>query len=155
STRDDDPFVEVGSPLPGVSLRIVDAQNSIVDEGTVGSLQITGVPVTSGYYKNPELNREGFTGEGGFKTGELGFIRQCRVSVTGRERDVVIINGANYYSHEIEAVVEEVAGVEVSYTAACAVRGPGVGTDQLAIFFHPTSSDETHLVELVREVRIR
>ncbi len=151
STTDDDLFVDVGRPLPEISLRIVDAQNQVVSEDTVGRLQVKGLMVTSGYYQNLTLNQEVFTDDGWFTTGDLGLLHEGRLTITGREKDVIIINGVNYYSHEIEAVVEEVADVEASYTAACAVRDIDSDTDQLAIFF--ALSDEARLLERVKEIR--
>ena len=153
STTDDDQFVEVGSPIPEFSMRIVDAQNQVVNEGEIGFLQAKGPTVTSGYYQNPELNGEIFTDDGWFNTGDLGFIHDGQLTITGRQKDVIIINGVNFYSHEIEAVVEEIEGVEVSYTAACAVRTSNSNTDQLAIFFNTPYSNENKLVDLLKQIR--
>jgi amino acid adenylation domain-containing protein len=153
TTGDGDPFVEVGGPIPGVSLRIVDAENRPVPEGRTGQLQVKGTPVTSGYFGRPELDREVFTADGWFKTGDLSYLRQGRLTITGREKDVIIVNGINYYSHEIEAVVEEMAGVEVANTAACGVRVGG-DTECLAVFFTPrVAGDE--LRQLLQEMRGR
>ncbi|MGD2115870.1 MAG: AMP-binding protein, partial [Acidobacteriota bacterium] len=154
STSDDDAFVEVGGPIPGVSLRIVDEADAPVPEGATGRLQVRGAPVTSGYFGRPELDAEVFTDDGWFQTGDLGVLREGRLTITGREKDVIIVNGINYYSHEIEAVVEEVEGVEVSFTAACGVRVGG-DTDHLAVFFTPRVSGAEPLRELLQEIRSR
>jgi len=153
STSDDDPFVEVGLPIPGFSMRIVDADDRLVEEGEVGRLQVKGPTVTSGYYRNPELNREVFTADGWFNTGDLGLLRDGRLTICGREKDVIIINGVNFYSHEIEAVVEEVAGIEASFTAACATREPGSDTDQMIVFFSPAVSSDDELSNMIDAVR--
>jgi amino acid adenylation domain-containing protein len=153
TTSERDSLVEVGGPIPGVSLRIVDGQNHLLEEGRIGALQVKGATVTSGYYRNPELNQEVFTPDGWFNTGDLGFLRQGRLTITGRQKDVIIVNGVNFYCHEIEAVVEEVAGVEVSYTAACAVREPGRNTDSLAIFFHPLESTGGKAATILKDIR--
>ncbi|MDF5731169.1 MAG: AMP-binding protein, partial [Rhizonema sp. PD38] len=153
ATTDEQKFVEVGAPLPGFAMRIVDAQNQVVEEQTIGQLQVKGASVTSGYYQNPRANQEAFTPDGWFNTGDLGFLHQGRLTITGRIKDVIIINGLNYYCHEIEAAVEEVKGVEVSYTAACAVRQSGINTDKLAIFFSTALCDENSLVALLKEIR--
>jgi acyl transferase domain-containing protein/acyl-CoA synthetase (AMP-forming)/AMP-acid ligase II/short-subunit dehydrogenase/acyl carrier protein len=129
-------FIEVGAPIPGVSLRIVDEEGQISPEGKIGLLQVKGLTVTSGYYQQPELNREIFTTDGWFDTGDLGLIKEGRLTITGRQKEVIIINGVNYYNHEIEAVVEAITGVSVSYTAACSVKDKQQ-QEQLAIFFHP------------------
>jgi amino acid adenylation domain-containing protein len=146
-------LVEVGRPIPGVSIRIVDSRNQVVLEGTVGRLQVKGDPLTRGYYQNPALNREVFSDDGWLTTGDLGFLHDGRLTITGREKDVIIINGINYANHEIEAVVEEVQGVERSFTAACTVRTPSSNTDSLTIFFSPTSRDEYNLAELIKAIR--
>ncbi|WOB44554.1 SDR family NAD(P)-dependent oxidoreductase [Thermoleptolyngbya oregonensis NK1-22] len=155
TTRDEDTFVDVGRPIPGVSLRIVDEQQQVVPAGQVGSLQVRGLTLTPGYYNRPDLNAECFTPDGWFITGDLGFLHTGRLTITGRQKDLIILNGANVYSHEIEAVVEELPGVEVSYTAACAVRRDQETSDRLAIFLHPTVelTDAAALRELVKAVR--
>ncbi|MEO1351478.1 MAG: AMP-binding protein, partial [Cyanobacteria bacterium J06635_15] len=144
--------VEVGAPTAGFQMRIVDSQDQVLSEKTVGRLQIKGPMVLSGYYQNPALNHSAWTEDGWFKTGDLGYFRQGRLTVTGREKDVIIINGLNHYSHEIEAIVETVDGVAVSYTAAVGIRQPKQDTDLLLIFFSPSES-QSDLAALLRTVR--
>ena len=144
-------FVSVGAPIPGVSLRVVDENNQLIPEGEVGLLQVKGETVTAGYYQQPELNQEIFTDDGWFNTGDLGFLQWGQLTITGRQKDVIIINGINYYNHEIEAVVEEIAGVTVSYTAACGVIDRQQ-QEQVAIFFH-TGEKEDGLRELINTIR--
>lgn len=157
TTSDNDQFVEVGTAIPGFSMRIVDASDQYVPEGIIGRLQVQGPNVTEGYFNNLEATQESFTADGWFKTGDLATMRNGRLTITGREKDVIIINGANYYGHEIENVVEDTLGVEVSFTAAFAIRDPGVDTDRLAICFTPTetAAGEGALSTLIREVRRR
>jgi acyl-CoA synthetase (AMP-forming)/AMP-acid ligase II/NAD(P)-dependent dehydrogenase (short-subunit alcohol dehydrogenase family)/acyl carrier protein len=155
---DEQSFVEVGTPIPDVAIRIVDGQDRTLEEGQIGRLQVTGPPVTTGYYKNPELNRECFSADGWFNTGDLGVLQDGRLTITGRAKDVIIVNGLNFYSHEVEAVVEEVEGVEVSFTAACPVRVGEKNTDQLAIFFHTQQKgwpDVLRLAKSIREMLVR
>ena len=144
SSSDDMSFVELGPPIAGASLRIVDENDQIVPEGTIGHLQVKGASVTSAYYQNPSANQEAFTDDGWFRSGDLGFLSEERLTITGRQKDVIIINGLNYYCHEIEAVVEEVEGVETSYTAACTIRMDDDHSDQLAIFFSLASDSKRY-----------
>ena len=146
-------FAELGLPVPGISLRIVDDRDRIVTEQTIGYLQVKGATVTCGYEQNSEANREAFTADGWFKTGDLGFLHRGGLTITGRTKDVIIINGNNYYSHEIESVVEEIKGVEVSYTAACGIRQPDSDTDSLTIFFHTTIFEDEALLELLKKTQ--
>ncbi|NGO73270.1 AMP-binding protein, partial [Streptomyces boncukensis] len=151
TTSDDDPFTEVGRPLPGTTLRIADEQDRTLPEGTPGRLLVKGPTVTSGYHDNPEANRAAFTSDGWFDTGDLGVLRAGALTITGRAKDVLIINGVNHYSHEIESVVEELDCAENSFTAACAVREPGATTDSLVLFTH--LRDAADRAEAVREIR--
>ncbi|WP_163862529.1 alpha/beta fold hydrolase [Myxococcus eversor] len=136
TTSDDDAVVSLGQPIPGVRLRIVDDTDRVLPEGEVGSLEIQGPSVLRGYVDNDAANRESFTADGWFRTGDRAFLREGRLTLTGRTRDTIIINGANHFGHEIEATVEELPFIDRSYTAACAVRPNGASTDQLALFFH-------------------
>jgi acyl-CoA synthetase (AMP-forming)/AMP-acid ligase II/NADP-dependent 3-hydroxy acid dehydrogenase YdfG/acyl carrier protein len=153
TTTDEDAFVEVGRPIPGVMMRIVDGSDRVVDEGMVGALQVRGEVVTRGYFRSETATREALTRDGWFKTGDLGILRDGRLTITGREKDVVIINSVNYYSHAIESAVEEVEGVVTSFTAACAVRDEKHDTDRLAVFFHPSSFEPDSLRALLKRIR--
>ena len=153
ATRDSDAFTEVGGPIPGTSVRIVDREDQPVAEGKIGSLQVRGASVTSGYLDNPTLNQESFSSDGWFKTGDLGVLRDGQLTITGREKDVIIINGANFHSHEIEAIVESLEGVETSFTAACGVRTAGQDTEQLAVFYSPSESFRNDLPSLEKQIR--
>ncbi|MCA1695879.1 MAG: AMP-binding protein, partial [Actinobacteria bacterium] len=148
-------FTEVGHPIPGVGLRIVGTDGAPLPEGTVGSLQVCGATMMSGYFRNPGANREGFTADGWFRTGDLGFLRGGRLTITGREKDVIIVAGVNYVNSEIESVIERIDGVRVTYAAACALPNPKTGSDQLGVFFTPTSDDPRDWPSIVREIHIR
>ncbi|CAM2005527.1 non-ribosomal peptide synthetase [Acanthopleuribacter pedis] len=146
-------FMDLGDPIAGFGLRVVDERGVPVPEGTVGRFQVKGCAVMTGYYRNAAVTAESFTPDGWFKTGDLALLRDGRLFLTGREKDVIIIHGLNFYAHEIEAAVEELDGVVPSFTAACAVRdGDGV-TDRLAVFFHTplTGSARNALCRRIRE----
>jgi acyl-CoA synthetase (AMP-forming)/AMP-acid ligase II len=155
TTSDDDPFVEVGAPIPGFHMRIVNRTGKILNEGQIGSLEVKGETLMKGYYGRPDLDQEVFTADGWFITGDLGYLRNGCLTITGREKDVIIINSVNYYSHEIEGVVEQIDAIATSYTAACAVRDPNGETDKLAIFFHTPLTSGPELLELFKRIRRR
>ncbi|MEO1558725.1 MAG: condensation domain-containing protein, partial [Cyanobacteria bacterium J06632_19] len=148
-------FADLGPVIPGVNIRIVDGENSVLEEDTIGHLQVSGDAISPGYYNNPEANKKSFLKNGWFDTGDLGFIHNGHLVVTGRAKETIIINGANYYSHEIETVVEEIEGIEVSYTAACAVRSQNEATEKLAIFFHSNIQKDEELLLLLQKIRLQ
>ncbi len=152
---DDAPFVEVGLPVAGISMRIIGPDESVALEGESGRLQVQGCSITPGYFENPEANTASFTADGWFETGDLASLAEGRLTITGRSKDVVIINGVNVHSHEVEAAVDELPGVDLSFTAACGVRETGDQTDRLCIFFHPVDSDSARLTGVVRRIRAK
>jgi acyl-CoA synthetase (AMP-forming)/AMP-acid ligase II/NADP-dependent 3-hydroxy acid dehydrogenase YdfG/acyl carrier protein len=131
----------VGAPLPGVRLRIAAPDGTVLPEDRVGELLIRGSTMMRGYRGNEQANRESFDSDGWFHTGDLAFVHDGAVAIVGRTKDQIVVRGVNYLAHELEAVVERVPGVRVSFSAAVGVREPGGGSDRLAIFFVPSTSD--------------
>ncbi|WP_405983601.1 SDR family NAD(P)-dependent oxidoreductase [Streptomyces sp. NBC_00872] len=146
---------EVGAPVPGVALRIVDQEGSVLPEGRVGRLHVSGRTVQNGYARNERANRESFTADGWFDTGDLGFLRDGRLFLTGRRKNMVIVNGANFPAHEIEAVVEQVPGVRPASSAVAGVPDEDTGTDALVVFFVPDTDDVPALVDAIRTALAR
>ena len=151
----DDPqtlvITEIGRPIPGIEIRITDNNNNIVSEDVIGRFQIKGIPVTKGYYNNPQVNSESFTDDGWFITGDLGFIHNGEMSITGREKDIIIINGLNYNNVEIEAVIEKNPKVKTSYSGVCSVYDFDSQKDKVIAFIVPESED-TDFLKLYQEI---
>ncbi|PEU19242.1 MULTISPECIES: non-ribosomal peptide synthetase [unclassified Bacillus (in: firmicutes)] len=151
--RDSITFTEMGGPIPGVSIRIVDQSNQLLTEDKIGRVQVKGPNIMAGYYKNEEANEEVFVGEDWFNTGDLGFINNGHLTLTGREKNVIIINGNNYYDYEIETVIEDVPGVEVTFAAACAISDEDRESDSLAIFFSPVDYHFENFIQVIQDIR--
>ena len=146
-------FTEMGEVIPGVSIRIVDQSNNLLTEDKIGRVQVKGPTIMAGYFKNVEANEEVFVGDGWFNTGDLGFINNGYLTITGREKNVIIINGNNYYDYEIETVIEDLSGVEVTFVAACAVSEEDRESDSLAIFFAPIDNHFENLIQTIKDIR--
>ncbi|MEO1592845.1 MAG: AMP-binding protein, partial [Cyanobacteria bacterium J06632_22] len=149
----DDACVKIGLPALNHAIRIVDSQNAVVTEGVIGHIQAKGPTMTAGYLNSPDQNKALFTEDGWLNTGDMGFLEAGCLAVTGREKDIIIINALNIHSQEIEAVVDQVSGVLSGYTAACGVRQTDSDTDELLICFHPDAFDPVHLAALINEIR--
>jgi acyl-CoA synthetase (AMP-forming)/AMP-acid ligase II len=127
-------FLEVGEPVPRCRLRVVDRHDNDVEEHTLGRIVIKGENVTRGFYKNSAATRAAFTADGWLKTGDLGFLRNGRLVVTGREKDTVVVNGQNYYLLDLERLAEEIEGIRSQKIAFCAVNGPSSQEEQVCAF---------------------
>lgn len=152
-------FVDLGPVMPGVEIRITDSQNKVVPEGVVGRFQIRGAVVTPGYLYNDAANAEAFVGDGWFNSGDLGFILNGRLTLTGREKEMIIVRGANFYCYEIEDVVNAVEGVEPTFVSSSAVPDAETGTEALAVMFVPkgeiAGKTDEELFALTKEIRAR
>ena len=127
----------VGQALPGVSVRVVDDVNRALAVGEIGNVQVRGPNVFKGYWRMPEKTREEFTDDGWFKTGDVGrFGGDARIpdnylSIVGRSKDLIISGGFNIYPKEIEAIIDEMAGVAES--AVIGVPHPDFGEAGVAV----------------------
>jgi long-chain acyl-CoA synthetase len=97
---EDNKVGSVGTPLNGVEIKI-DAPN----QAGIGEVLIRGPIVMPGYYRNPEANREAFTEDGWFRSGDLGYFdRQGHLYIVGRQKDVIVLpSGKNVYPEDVEA----------------------------------------------------
>jgi fatty-acyl-CoA synthase len=86
-----------GAPAPGIRLRTG-------EPGVVGEIQIAGDPVTAGYLDLP-AERQAFTPDGWLRTGDLGFVHNGHLYVTGRLKDMITVRGQNFYAEDVEDIV--------------------------------------------------
>jgi malonyl-CoA/methylmalonyl-CoA synthetase len=122
----------VGFPLPGVSVRVRGEADRELAPGEIGDIQVKGPNVFKGYWQMPEKTREEFTGDGWFKTGDVGKIdERGYVSIVGRSKDLIISGGYNVYPAEIEAYINEMPGVAES--ALVGVPHPDFGEVGVAV----------------------
>jgi acyl-CoA synthetase (AMP-forming)/AMP-acid ligase II/NADP-dependent 3-hydroxy acid dehydrogenase YdfG len=147
-------FAEVGVPIPGTAVRIVDATGQVVPENRIGRLQTRGATTMVGYHNNPTANAEAFTDDGWFVTGDLAFVHGGRLVITGREKEVVV-RSANYSCHEIESVVERVDGVLPTFVAAGSEHDPDTGTDELVVLCVLDEAGERRPDTVIGKIRTR
>ncbi|NIQ95297.1 MAG: fatty acyl-AMP ligase, partial [Desulfuromonadales bacterium] len=103
-------FAACGRPLPGHEIRVVDDKGRELPERREGRVQFRGPSASSGYYRNPEETEKLFDGDW-LDTGDLGYVAEGDLFVTGRIKDVVIVGGRNVYPHELEEAAGEIEGV--------------------------------------------
>jgi malonyl-CoA/methylmalonyl-CoA synthetase len=103
----------VGFPLPGVDLRIVDAETGkTLPQGEIGIIEVKGPNVFAGYWQMPEKTKEEFRDDGFFITGDVGVIdADGYVQIVGRSKDLIISGGYNIYPKELELLLDEEDGV--------------------------------------------
>jgi len=122
----------VGLPLPGVTLRVVDADGQPCAPGAVGGIEVKGPNVFAGYWRMPDKTRDEFTADGFFKTGDMGeLLDNGYLKIVGRAKDLIITGGLNVYPKEIEERIDALPGVAES--AVIGVPDPDFGEAVTAV----------------------
>jgi fatty-acyl-CoA synthase len=144
-------FVAVGPPLPGHEIRIVDDQERTCPERVIGRLLFRGPSMTPGYFKNEEATRA-ITKEGGFlDSGDLAYMADGEVFVTGRLKDLIIKAGRNLVPQEIEELAASVEGIRKGCVVALGVTDASSGTEKLVVVAETREADHEPLAAAVRE----
>ena len=115
-------FVLCGRPMPGYAVEVRDAQNLPRPERSIGRVCINGPSLMSGYYRN-DLATHGVLLENGWlDTGDLGYLVDGQLVITGRSKDLIIVGGRNIWPQDLEWAVEHLEGVRAGDVAAFAVN---------------------------------
>jgi acyl-CoA synthetase (AMP-forming)/AMP-acid ligase II/acyl carrier protein len=123
-----------GRAIPYCRVRIADDQDRELPEGRIGHVHITGENVTRGYFEDPAANAAAFTADGWLRTGDLGLTHGGDLYISGRAKEIIFVNGQNYYPHDLEAIAQRAPGLELGKVVAAGVRAHGAEIEQLVVF---------------------
>lgn len=105
-------LVSSGKLLPGLSAVVVDPQSlTLADKNQIGEIWLTGKSIANGYWQREEETKDTFkatlagSSKAYFRTGDLGFIREGEICLTGRLKELMVVNGKKYYPLDFEAIV--------------------------------------------------
>lgn len=142
-------FVLCGKALPGHAIEVRNEQGVSLGERVVGRIFIKGPSLTPGYFSNPEASAEMYHGEW-LDTGDMGYFLDGQIVITGRAKDLIIINGRNIWPQDIEWAVEKVDGVRSGGVAAFSVDD-GRG-ERIVVVAERRGMEEAAMDELRREI---
>jgi len=153
--RADDPaplrLVSCGLPLPGHEIRIVDAGSRELPERHQGRVQFRGPSSTRGYLANPQADAKLFDGEW-LNTGDLGFMLDGELFLTGREKDIIIRAGFNIHPQELETAVAALSGVRRGSVAVFPATDPRHVTERLVVLAETREADPARRERLAHEI---
>jgi acyl carrier protein len=133
-------FVSCGYPLSGHQIRIVDNTGYEVPERQEGRLEFRGPSSTSGYFRNPEASRA-LQHDGWLDSGDLAYIAEGEVFITGRAKDLIIRAGRNLHPYELEEAVGSLPGVRKGCVAAFGSPDSVSGTERLVVLAETRETD--------------
>jgi acyl-CoA synthetase (AMP-forming)/AMP-acid ligase II/acyl carrier protein len=127
-------FVKVGKAVRDCQIRITDDSDLALPAGVVGHIEVKGGNVTRGLYDSVEAESSLFTADGWLRTGDIGVFVDDALVITGRSKDIIIINGQNYYPHDIEEVIAGIDGLDFGKIVVCGVTAGRSRTEELLVF---------------------
>ncbi len=110
-------LVSVGTPLPGFELKVLDRSGVQAGEGELGVVHVRGPSLMQGYYGLPKMTAEVLK-DGWLDTGDLGFLHDGELFLTGRVKDMLLLRGRNHSPEEVERAVEDVDGIRAGCSVA-------------------------------------
>ncbi len=127
-------FPIVGFAVPDMNIRIGDLEGNAFAEDTIGSILISGPTVTQGYYYDEEATKAVMTPNGWLDTGDLGFMHNDELVITGRSKEIIFAHGQNYYPHDLESILIHSESIELGKVAVYGLWEEKLQRDELLVF---------------------
>jgi acyl-CoA synthetase (AMP-forming)/AMP-acid ligase II len=143
-------MLSAGPPIPNTEIRIIDAEGNELPDRKIGEITLRGNSLLSEYFRRPDLTEAAFLGEW-YKTGDLGYLYEGELFITGRAKELIIVGGKNIYPQDLEALVYEVPGVYPGRAVAFGVDNISLGTEDVVIV---AEMDEAAQMEATATARL-
>jgi acyl-CoA synthetase (AMP-forming)/AMP-acid ligase II len=145
-------FVNCGKPLPGYEVEIRDEAGRPLPDRHCGRIYLRGLSIMSGYFGNPEASREVLSEDGWLSTGDLGYRVDGSLFLTGRAKDLLIINGRNIWPQDIEHLAEQQPELRATDTSAFSIPG-GDGGEAAVLVVQCREMDPASAASLAERLR--
>jgi len=146
--------VNCGKPVHGMEVEVRGADGSPLPDRGIGRIFVRGGAVMVGYFRDEESTAACLSPDGWLDTGDMGYMSDGYIYIVGRAKDMIIINGRNYWPQDIEWAVEQLPGFKSGDIAAFAITGPS-GEETPAVLVHCRVSDPEERGRLRDDIRER
>ena len=136
-----------GRTFPGHELSIQDERGRKLPERSVGEICFRGPSMTAGYFNHPAATAEAIR-DGWLRTGDLGYLADGELYISGRLKDILIVNGRNYYPQRIEWLVDELAGVRKG--SAVVFTRPGKASEEIVVAAETRTTEPDALAAAIK-----
>ena len=143
-------FVACGSPLPGHDLGVFNAEGRRLGDREIGHILIKGPSVMQGYFRNQEATAAVMKDGGWMDTGDMGYMLDGQIVITGRSKDLILHNGRNIWPQDIEWAAEEVAPLRKGDAAAFSIDKDN--DEKVVVLVQCRMTDEDKQLSLRREI---
>jgi len=146
--------VNCGKPVHGMEIEIRGPHGDVLPSRGIGKVYVRGASVMHSYFRDEESTRAVLSSDGWLDTGDMGYLSNGYIFIVGRAKDMIIINGRNYWPQDIEWAVEQLPGFKSGDIAAFAITGPS-GEETPAVLVHCRVSDPEERGRLRNDIRER
>jgi acyl-CoA synthetase (AMP-forming)/AMP-acid ligase II len=143
-----------GRPIAGTEVKVIGKGGEQLSERRLGEIAIRSDCLFEGYYHREDLAEESFS-DGWFLTGDLGYLADGELYVTGRRKDLIIVGGKNIYPQDLEVIAGDVEGVHPGRVAAFGVFRERLGTEEVVMVAESDFGDARARRELAEDVRLQ
>jgi acyl-CoA synthetase (AMP-forming)/AMP-acid ligase II len=143
--------VSCGPAIESVELAIFDAERRPLPERRVGEIALRSEFMLSGYYKRPDLSSQALTADGWCVTGDMGYLADGELYITGRKKDLIIVGGKNIYPQDLEDIANRTTGVYPGRAVVFGVLDERLGSEKVVIICE--TSDGADLAAAEQELR--
>lgn len=150
-------IVSCGVPIIGCQVRIVGADRLALPERAVGEIALRSDSMLSGYHNQPEITASALI-DGWYFTGDMGYLADGELYITGRKKDLIIVGGKNIYPQDIENLLNDIPGIHPGRVVAFGVDNAELGTQDIGILAEvddPADLEGERRAVIVRTMRAR
>ena len=134
-------IVNCGKAVKDMTIEVRDGDGNVLPDRVIGKVWCTGPSLMVGYFRDPE-STEACMADGWLDTGDMGYMSNGYIYIVGRAKDMIIINGKNYWPQDIEWAVEQLPGFKAGDLAAFSVRNGGEETPAALVQCRPSGEAE-------------
>jgi fatty-acyl-CoA synthase len=145
-------FVNCGVPLSTFEVEVRDESGKVVPQRHIGVIHVRAPSVMSGYFNEPEITAQTLSADGWLNTGDIGYQTSAGLFITGRKKDLIIINGRNIWPQDLEQIVEQQPEFRPGDALAFAVPGTD-GADSIVMVVQSREKDTERLAELGQRLK--
>lgn len=147
-------MLSAGHPIESTRVRVIDASGDEVPDRHIGEIVIQGNCLLSRYFNRPELTESSFL-DGWYRTGDLGYLVDGELFVTGRQKELIIVGGKNIHPQDLEEIVNGVEGVHPGRVVAFGVFNDEIGTEDIVLVAESERTEAAGKAALARDIRTR
>ncbi|MEI7466742.1 MAG: AMP-binding protein [Chloroflexota bacterium] len=147
-----EPRLSNGKPIANVKIKIVDSKGNEIGEGMIGEIALQSNCMLTGYFHRPDLTEKAMC-DGWYLTGDMGYLKNGEVYITGRKKDIIIVGGKNVYPQDLELLASEVTGVHPGRVVAFGVIDERAGTEEIVVVAETDLAAEEAQQQVADEVR--